>query len=197
MAKKDTFSEDWLLKKGFTPNASGGFDPPKFVHKIDLLTQNHSVYDTTKCAQLIQKEKIVETNDFNHAPVTEWFISNYNVPSKKNSRQNFVRNGKQISIPSKNHAEYVKMTAMQYSVFGKEFRGTVERLGLKYPLRVQFTFVRDSHRRFDYCNACQTVEDLMTSNSWIDDDSADHIIPIFHPYEYDKEMPGVKIKLLY
>ncbi len=36
MAKKDSFSEDWLLKKGFTPNASGGFDPPKFIHKTDL-----------------------------------------------------------------------------------------------------------------------------------------------------------------
>lgn len=36
----------------------------------------------------------------------------------------------------------------------------------------------------------------MTANSWINDDSADHIIPVFRPYEYDKENPGVKIKLL-
>jgi len=200
MSKKDGFSEDFFLQKGFTRNASGGFDPPKFVHKIDLLTsnKNHSAYDTTKCAQLIQKEKIVETNDFNHAPVTEWFISNYNVPSKKNSRQNFVSKTthKMISLPSKKHAEYVKMTAMQYKVFGDEFKKTVERLGLKYPLRIQFTFIRSTKHSFDYCNLAQSCEDIMKGH-WFPDDSADYLIPVFAPYEYDKEMPGVKIKLLY
>lgn len=184
MAKKDSFSEDYFLSKGFTRNASGGFDPPKFVHKVDLSQPT------------IQKQKVIETNDFNHKPVTEWFIANYNVPSKKNSRQNFVRNGKQISIPSKNHAEYVKMTKMQYATFGKEFRRTVETLGLKYPLRVEFTFIRDSKRRSDFTNCCQTVEDLMVDNNWLPDDDSLHLLPSFQPMEYDKNKPGVKIKLL-
>ena len=36
----------------------------------------------------------------------------------------------------------------------------------------------------------------MVSNKWIEDDSADHIIPVFGLYEYDKQTPGVKIKLI-
>ena len=184
--KESSFTEQLLLKKGFTPNASGGFDPPKFLHKVDLSKPN-----------VIQKEKVVESNDFNYAPVTEWFIKGYSVPSKKNSRQNFVSKTthKIISLPSKKHAEYVKMTAIQYKAFGDEFKRTVERLGLKYPLRIQFTFVRSTKHSFDYCNACQSCEDIMKGH-WIPDDSADYIIPVFQPYEYDKEMPGVKIKLL-
>lgn len=127
---------------------------------------------------------------------TEWFINGYSVPSKKNSRQNFVRNGKQISIPSKQHAEYKKMTHLQYVAFGKEFRAAVKLLGLENPLRVEFTFIRSTKHRFDFCNACQTCEDLMVETGWLDDDSADYIIPVFKPYEYNKSNAGVIIKLL-
>lgn len=144
--------------------------------------------------KFVVKEKVNSSPDFDFKVQTTWFIT-YNVPSKKNSRQNFVRNGKQISIPSKNHEAYEKMTAMQYSVFGKEFRNTIEKLGLSYPLRVKFTFVRNSKRRFDYCNAVQTVEDLMVKNKWLPDDSADYLLPVFEPYKYDKEKPGVIITI--
>jgi len=144
----------------------------------------------------IVKAKVNDSPDFQAKVVTEWFIRSGNVPSKKNSRQNFVKNGKQISIPSKRHAEYVKVTAMQYAIFGKEFRHAIATLGLKYPLKVEFTFIRDSHRRWDYANALQTCEDIMVSSGWIDDDSADHLIPVFAPYEYDKVNSGVRIKLL-
>ena len=56
--------------------------------------------------------------------------------------------------------------------------------------------MRSTKHRFDYCNAAQTVEDLMTETGWIEDDSADYIIPCFKLYEYDKLNAGVKIKLL-
>lgn len=144
----------------------------------------------------IVSRAVEQTEDFQYSIKTEWFIQGYSVPSKKNSRQNFVRNGKQISIPSKKHAEYVKMTAMQYSVFGKEFRAAVKAYDLKYPLRIEFTFIRSTKHRFDYCNSAQSVEDLMVSNKWIEDDSADHIIPVFAPYKYDKNNPGVVIRLI-
>lgn len=146
--------------------------------------------------KLVVREKVVETPDFTAKVKTDWFIRGYSVPSKKNSRQNFVRNGKQISIPSKNHAEYVKMTSMQYEIFGIEFRKAVQVLGLEYPLNIEFTFIRDSKRRFDYCNACQTVEDIMVANKWIEDDSADFLMPSFGKYRIDKENPGVIIKIL-
>lgn len=191
MAKKSStnFSEADLERMGLVKQADGSYK--KLVK--DLFGQDKVFYpDST----LIIKDVIKYTPDFNHIHSTEWFIKNYNVPAKKNSRQNFVKNGKQISIPSKIHANYVKMTAMQYEVFGIEFRKAVAYYELKYPLRVEFTFVRDSHRRWDYCNAAQTVEDLIVANKWIEDDSADFLIPVFMPYEYDKNCPGVKIRLI-
>lgn len=189
MAKNSKpFTEAWLIEKGYSKSTDGSFIP-KSTPKVTI----EKVIEK----ELVVKERVNNSPDFEiKVPVTEWFIKNYSVPSKKNSRQNFVKNGKQISIPSKNHSDYVKMTAMQYSVFGKEFRNTVKFYELKYPLKIELTFVRSTKHRFDYCNAAQTVEDLIVKNNWIEDDSADHLIPIFIPYEFNKEVPGVKIKLI-
>lgn len=183
MAKKSGFTLDWLKDRGLSETSNG-----VYAKKNAVVGNVHEI--------TIPKIPITKTIDFQAVPKTEWFIAGYNVPSKKNSRQNFVKNGKQISIPSKNHATYVKMTKMQYAVFGKEFAAAVEYYKLLYPLYVQFEFIRDSQRRFDFCNACQTCEDLMVENGWLPDDSADYIVPVFIPYHVDKQNPGVKIKLL-
>ena len=198
MAKKPihNFSEAFFLERGYTKNAFGGYDPPPI--KSDYIRSKQGAIGFVNKVvhpRLVTKEKVVETPNFIVKSVTEWFIQGYSVPSKKNSRQNFVKNGKQISIPSKAHALYVKMTDMQYKVFGNEFKRSVELLGLTYPLRVEFTFIRSTKHSFDYCNACQTCEDIMKGH-WIPDDSADYIIPSFQPYQYDKNNPGVRIKLL-
>lgn len=186
MAKKSSFNftEQQFLSRGYTKNASGGYDPPPFKH-----------YFTKSGEEVPVKEKVVETPDFEYKPIAHWFIP-INVPSKKNSRINFVKNGKQMSIPSKIHQEYVNGTKAYWIAFGREFKRTVSVLNLRNPLRVEFTFVRSSKHRFDYSNAVQTCEDLMTEFGWIEDDSADHLIPSFSPYRYDKENPGVEIKLL-
>jgi len=197
MAKKTGFSTQDLIDKGFIRNEDGSFQRTKIASastKID------------KIETLIAKEIIKKSPDFTANPPTSWFIKGYNVPSKKNSRRNFVRNGRQVSIPSKLHEAYVKATAMQYSVFGKEFRAAVEHYKLTYPLYVEFYFIRGSRRSFDYGNALQTCEDIMkdevsrntglvTKQGWIPDDSADYIIPVFKPYSYDKNNPGVVITL--
>ena len=36
----------------------------------------------------------------------------------------------------------------------------------------------------------------MGQHHWIDDDNCENILPVFEPYEYDKENPGVEIKLI-
>lgn len=208
MSKKGFgFTDQWFKDRGYAPDGNGGWISPKFNNPIKRKTTNRTIGEMTQMMVdtgtisissidvIIPKEKVNNSPDFTHKLPTEWFIS-YNVPSKKNSRQNFVKNGRQISIPSKIHAQYVKATKMQYAVFGREFKKTVEELKLPYPLRIEFTFVRNSKRKFDYCNACQTCEDLMKDNGWIEDDSANHIIPVFAPYRYDKENSGVKIKIL-
>ena len=186
MAKKgNNFTEEFFHSKGFIKDANGNWSPPPPAPK------------EIKADVIVEKKEVVKTPDFQSKPVTEWFIKGYSVPSKKNSRQNFVSKTthKMISLPSKSHAEYVKVTKMQYEVFGNEFKRTVERLGVKPPFRIEFTFIRATRHSFDYCNACQTCEDIMKGH-WIEDDSADFIIPSFQPYQYNKEMPGVIIKLL-
>lgn len=186
---KNKYTENDLIALGLVQRDDGTWYKP--IIKSPFIKQQEAINEG-----MVVREPVKETPDFQYEIKTEWFIRGYSVPSKKNNRQNFVKNGKQISIPSKQYAEYKKMTAMQYQVFGREFVKAVEALSLSYPLRVQFTFIRNTKHRFDYCNACQSCEDIMVENGWIKDDSADYIIPVFMPYEYDKENPGVKIKLL-
>lgn len=191
MAKSTKFTIEALEKMGLTKNDDGTYGRKKITSIYD--SRPHTLVSNEGIFQI--KQKVNDSPDFEHRVCTEWFIT-YNVPSKKNSRINFVRNGKQISLPSKGHSEYKKVTAIQYNVFGIEFRKAITHFGLKPPFKVEFTFVRSTKHRFDYCNAAQTCEDLFTENKWIEDDSADFLIPSFKPYRYDKSNPGVHIKLL-
>jgi len=187
------FTEKWLQDKGLVRNSDGTYSKQKPVsEKPREFVISHI------------KQKVNDSPNFEHKAVTEWWIPG-NVPSKKNSRINFVKNGRQLSLPSKNHATYVRLTEKYYDIFGKEFRATVDRLGIKPPYRIQFTFVRSSKHSFDYCNACQTCEDLMKDQyskkelvrkGWFEDDSAEWLIPIFEQFEYDKSNPGVRIKII-
>lgn len=201
MAKKSSthWNESDLESRGYVKQLDGSWAPPAMKSKfIQGLSKKQHLYENET---IIEKSPAIKTPDFDYTPKTEWFIT-YNVPSKKNSRIN-LKSG--ISIPSKKHSEYVKLTEMQYEVFGREFRGSVEFYKLKPPYRIEFTFVRQSHHSFDYCNACQTCEDMMKDQykakrlvrkGWFDDDSADYIRPFFGEYRYDKNNPGVIIKLL-
>lgn len=191
MAKLSTYSEQWFLDRQYTKNKDNSWSPPALNSNYIREKKGLPV------SEIIPKIKVNNSPQFDAKPVTEWFISGYSVPSKKNSRQNFVSKSthKIISIPSKKHAEYVKMTAMQYKAFGIEFKRTVAHYKLEYPLHIEFTFVRSTKHSFDYCNSCQTVEDII-KGSWIPDDSADYIIPYFKPYEFNKNNPGVRIKIL-
>ena len=215
MAKKPSFNftENWFLERGYTKNPDGSWQSPKFQNPLKrndepvyaaLSADILNIY-SPKGEKLVIKQKVNDSKSFEVNPVTEWFIP-YQVPSKKNGRQNFIGdNGQQTSLPSKRHREYVRLTKMYYETFGIEFRRSVQQLGLAYPLYVEFTFVRSNRHKFDYCNACQSVEDLMkdeykkkllVKKGWIPDDSCEYLLPSFKPYEYDKNNPGVRIKLL-
>lgn len=114
-----------------------------------------------------------------------------NVPSSKNSKR-IVRHGsRMLVISSKQTMSYIKNTEMEWISKGKLFRSIVKDVGK--PLKVSFEFIRDSRRKFDYINPAQTVQDLMVRYGWIDDDNCDEIVPIFKPYKYSKEFPGVNI----
>lgn len=113
-----------------------------------------------------------------------------NVPSSKNSKR---WTGKFL-IGSKTTLAYKKNVADYYALYKKKFHSMVK--DKKPPYRVEFTFIRDSKRRFDYCNAVQIVADMMVEYGWIEDDNADIFIPVFAPYLYKKNDGGVIIKVL-
>jgi len=119
----------------------------------------------------------------------KWFIPG-NVPSSKNGRR---WTGKYF-ISSKATTKYRKDTKKYYDKFRKSFRKELAKLEL--PVKISFKFIRGSRHKFDYINPAQTVQDDMVKNYWIDDDNCENIIPEFEPYEYDKENPGVEIKLI-
>lgn len=117
------------------------------------------------------------------------FIPN-NVPSSKNSK---VWTGKYF-VWSKTAQKYVKDTKEDWLKYRDIF--VTQAWGKKLPLKVSFKFIRKSKHQFDYVNPLQTVLDLMVKYEWIEDDNADIILPVFEPYEYDKESPGVYIKIV-
>ena len=117
----------------------------------------------------------------------EIFISG-NVPSSKNSK---VWTGK-FMVWSKTAQRYRKDTEVQWAVNAKLFKSMIH----EYPIKCSFKFIRGTRHQFDYVNPAQTVLDIMVDRGWIEDDNADIILPSFEQYEYDKEKPGVIIKIL-
>lgn len=112
-----------------------------------------------------------------------------NVPSSKNSKQ---WTGKFL-VSSKTCQKYIKQSKQDYIKHAEEFRKLYD--SLPKPVNIIFQFIRSSKRQFDYINPAQTVQDLMVQYHWIDDDNADCIVPVFLPYAYNKENPGVYIIL--
>jgi len=119
----------------------------------------------------------------------KWFIPG-NVPSSKNGRRWTGR----YFVSSKATTKYRKDTAIYFEKFRKGFRKQLAKLEL--PVKVSFKFIRGSRHKFDYINPAQTTQDDMVKHHWIDDDNCENILPVFEPYEYNKENPGVEIKLI-
>jgi len=191
MAKRpvNNFSEEFFLSKGYTKNATGGWSPPPFKHHFNRSDGDIPI-----------KEKVVETTNFEFKPVVEWFVP-YQVPSKKNCQQLYItrsKTGKMIpaTTTSQRFKDYVLVTKKYWEAFGYEFRKSVERLNLKYPLKVEFTFIRSTNQTVDYVGPLESVQDIMKDFNWFPDDNSKYIKPSFGDIEVDKGNPGVKIKLL-
>jgi len=195
MAKSKPFTEQDLFSKGFEKDESGAFIKP--IHKnLDVFPKSFTEPNNDIVGEIPEIKLDVKL---------EWFVT-YNVPALKNSKQIIPRKGGGfLIIPSKKHKEYVTATAMQYTMYGIEFRRAVKLFGLSYPLHIEFTFIRSSKHSFDYGNILQTCEDIMKDKvkkgvviekGWFPDDSADYILPVFKQYEYDKQNPGVRIRLI-
>lgn len=120
-----------------------------------------------------------------------------NVPSLKNNKDIIsipikgTSKRRPMLVSSKRHRKYKEATTAHWFQLKGTFLNMTQQL--PKPLHVHFKFIRGSRHKFDYTNALDTVQDLMTEFAWIDDDNADEILPVIEPYQYDKEKPGVYI----
>jgi hypothetical protein len=132
-----------------------------------------------------------------------------NTPSSKNSKQwtgDFLVNS-EIVQRWKRHTKYFFLSQ---AIWFQYMLSTLPK-----PHYIEFTFVRKSKRRFDYVNIAQAILDEMVGygnvtkrekleNSpkcqiyfgWLVDDDTTNVKPYFGEPIYDKENPGVIIKIL-
>lgn len=121
--------------------------------------------------------------------MTKYFIP-LNVPSLKNGKQ---WTGKYL-ISSKSVTNYIKQTKPWYNVI--KFSLIAELETKTKPYKISFKFIRGSRHKFDYINAAQLPLDILVDIGVLEDDNADEVIPVFEPYEYNKEKPGMIITIL-
>jgi hypothetical protein len=137
-----------------------------------------------------------------------------NVPSKKNDKvvrfkfSKFHMKGK-VKITMGNRPamafvaqgprtlKYEALVKKHFINFKDDFRKLLEEV--EKPYYIEFYFVRNSKRKFDFNNANHTVTDLMVKYGWIDDDDCSEMLPIpnLHgaTHHVDKNNPGVWITL--
>ena len=111
--------------------------------------------------------------------------------SSKNSKRIVKFGNKMALIASKQYMASVKPIEQQLVLNRGKWLRMAE--GYEKPLKVVFKIYRKTHRKFDYVNIIQGLQDLMVKCGWLPDDNADEIIPVFEPYDVDKDNPRVEI----
>jgi Holliday junction resolvase RusA-like endonuclease len=118
-----------------------------------------------------------------------------NVPSSKNSKRIAYIRGKILVLNSKFAETYIRETAKQWMLNKPNFNHLIK--GKSKPYKIEFQFIRETKRRFDFVNLCQLPLDLMTKYEWIEDDDYTNVIPVINPeVVFDKKNCGIKIKVL-
>lgn len=132
-----------------------------------------------------------------------------NVPSLKNSKIKGI-------FPSKTVMRWLRLYGIQsYSSSRKEVKFFKTIKGLydfreinsliseykEYPIKLGFHFVRGTRHSWDFNNATHIILDLMTAFDIIPDDNVSYVLPFpleidGRYYSYDKNNPGVYIKIL-
>lgn len=100
-----------------------------------------------------------------------------NVASSKNSKIK-TRHG---LINSKVAQEYYKWVEEAIQPIKEELCNEIKEIG--YPIKFHFFYHRDSERHFDYANVVQILADFFQKEGILEDDDADHFIPVFDGYD--------------
>lgn len=114
--------------------------------------------------------------------------------SSKNSKRIVHFGNKPALIASKAYMSSIKPIEQQLVLNRYKWLKEIE--NRPKPLKIVFKIYRKTHRRFDYVNIIQGLQDLMVKCGWLLDDNADEIIPFFEPYEVDKHNPRVEISII-
>ena len=113
--------------------------------------------------------------------------------SSKNSKRIVKFGNKMALISSKQYMASVKPIEQQLALNRSNWLRMIN--GLPRPLKIVFKIYRKTHRRFDYVNIIQGLQDLMVKCGWLEDDNADILLPVFLEYEVDKNNPRVEISI--
>jgi Holliday junction resolvase RusA-like endonuclease len=114
------------------------------------------------------------------------------VPSKKNSRNIFVRGGKIVNIPNKRYQEWHKDTLRTLSLRLKTALGSI-----KTPYHVTYTIYTKDKRLRDLSNMVSSLDDLLVDFGLIEDDNCTIIAKetaIFGGI--DKNNPRVEVEIV-
>ena len=217
--KKKTVEQPRDIKKFVSPFAEGEIkfilgdktfqDDSSTALGLSVIKQKKQVYFKNQDIKQVYAD--AEANGYIYIPG--------NVPSLKNSKQIFTnkKTGKSFITSSDLCKKYIEDKKMHLMTFKPRFLKLIE--GKSYPLTIQFFFIRDKHKSFDYGNITQIVLDCMTGNAyypptrdklvnaerkakresfrWIEDDDADHLVPDYSAgYGYDPKLAGVIIRVL-
>ena len=111
------------------------------------------------------------------------------IPSKKNSRINFVRNGRVMSIPSTKYQAWHKNASKDLSVPVKPIQNIIQ---------VTLSFYAPDRRKADLTNKAESVMDLMVDNNILEDDNW-YIVRnvVLRFIEVDKENPRCEVDITY
>lgn len=116
--------------------------------------------------------------------------------SSKNSRKLIWSQSKQryyllkSDVARSNEDELCNKLAMLRNKFKQEIKYCAK------PLVIEFKIYRQTKRIFDYINIIQNLCDCMVKADLIPDDNANELLPVFVPYEVDKEHPRVEFRIL-
>jgi len=116
------------------------------------------------------------------------FISG-RIPSKKNSRNIFVRGGRLMNIPSKQYATWHKEASKELA--SKRVRP------YKTVKRIELSFFAPDRRASDLTNKSESIMDLLVDNKIIPDDNWWVISEILITFMgVRKEKPGCEIVII-
>lgn len=113
------------------------------------------------------------------------FILPGNVPSKKNSRQIFAKNGRIINIPSRKYKEWHDESLALLDGFG----------ALKPPYSITLVFWMKDKRKCDLDNKVASILDLLQDAGIIEDDCWQKLVEITARAAGVSDTPRVKVEI--